>query len=525
MRTSHLIGLLIASTAVLFGAVTPAYAVPVRSLGGVVSNTGYYRLSAQSDGKGNFTPGSAVTVDSYLFQCRTAGSQACSTQHNSDAVLVSKWQDNLTVPNLNDTTKQVTHTFNTLPYGTCGRIQYDQGIVGVSGAIGGWVYDFGRDCPSASPTPSPTTCQAQQPVNTQFRLSGNGPWYSGNEVSNQNLRAGQRLDVNCFAKNGTALLEGGVITVQTPSGQNYRAANAAELRNFAANEVGRYTFTCSSTTINNCTDTDSLTVNVTGSAAPTPQPSPRPTPSPSVRPTPSPSPTTHSSSCLDLDVIDGQNARVPAKVKFRASGSDNLGQIQGYRFYFGDGNRTESSSNEVTHEYTSSGSFTARVEVKDSRGNYVTGNNCDTNVIVRKAEIESHKFGCADVFISADNNAKAPSLVKFTVTGFDNKGGVQGYKLDFGNGVVKEGQGSTFEQRYAQAGTYPVKAYIKNSQGEWVGGADSCQRSIVIASSQPLTRQPSTGTPTFLPLLGAGSGILGAVIEVARRRRFGQPGG
>lgn len=520
MRKLHLFAVLL-SLAFFASATQAAYAVPVRTYGGVSSNEGFYKLKSENGGNGNLNPGSSVTVDSYLFQCKSAGTAACSTEHNSDATLVQKWQNILTVPTLNQSTSQVNHEFKNLPYGACGRVQYDQGVVGINGAIGGWVYNFGKDCTDAPTQTSGQTCSAQQPLNTQFRMSGSNSWVSGGDLQSSNVRAGQQIDANCFAKNGSSLLENGVINVQTPSGQSYRAASAPELRNFTVSEVGRYTFTCVSTTQNNCSDTDTFAVQVTGSATPAPSlsPSPRPTPSPTPRPTPSPSPTVpHQVSCNDLTILEGNNNTVPAKVKFRASGSDNKGAIQGYRFYFGDGNRVDSSSNEVTHEYTSSGTFTARVDVKDSLGNYVTSNSCEETVTVKSSSIESHKYACSDLFISADNGAKAPSLVKFTVTGYDNKGSIQGYKLDFGNGVVKESDGRTFEQRYDQAGTYPVKAYIKNSKGEWVGANESCQRSIVVGSSTPLTQQPSTGTPTALPLLGLGSGAAGLVLEAARRK-------
>lgn len=496
-----------------------AYAVPVRTYGGVNSKSGFYKLKSENGGNGNLTPGSTVTVDSYLFQCKSSGTDACSTQHNVDAVLVQKWQNNLTVPNLNGVSPQVSHSYGNLPFGMCGRVQYDQGVVGVDGAIGGWVYDFGQDCPETTTTLAQNlTCSSQRQINTQFRPSGNGAWVSGADMSDASLRTGQQVDVNCFAKTGAALLAGGVIDVKSPDGQKTRVSNTAELRNFALTQTGRYTFTCSSTAIDNCADTDTFTVRAVN-ASPTPSPSPRSTPTP--RPTPQPSPTpgvSHRSTCDKLDVVEGNDANVPAKVKLKAFGSDNKGAIQAYRFYFGDGTRLETTNQEVTHEYTSSGKFTARVDIKDSLGNYVGSDACEAEVRVKSSSVESHKYGCSDLFISADNGAKAPSLVKFTITGYDNKGNLQGYKLDFGNGVVKESDGRTFEQRYDRSSTYPIKAYVKNSSGEWIGGNDSCQRSIVIGSSTPLQHQPSTGTPTALPLFGLGSGVAGVMLEVARRK-------
>jgi hypothetical protein len=205
-------------------------------------------------------------------------------------------------------------------------------------------------------------------------------------------------------------------------------------------------------------------------------------------------------------------------VTLRARGSDNLGSIQRYRFYFGDGQFTETESAEVTHEYTSSGSFFARVDVKDSRGNYRSSSACETTISVKSSSIESHKAACSNVFITADNNGKAPSLVKFEVTGYDNKGSIQGYKLDFGNGVVKESTGRTFEQRYERTGSYLVRAYMKDSTGEYLGGSESCDHLLVIGSNQPLTRQPSTGMPTAVPIFGVLSGSFGIALLYIRSR-------
>jgi hypothetical protein len=122
------------------------------------------------------------------------------------------------------------------------------------------------------------------------------------------------------------------------------------------------------------------------------------------------------------------------------------------------------------------------------------------------------------MFVTANNGGRAPSTVKFTVTGYDNKGSVSQYKLDFGNGVVKESEGQTFEQLYDKSGTYVVRGYIKNSKGEWVTN-DTCKRTMTIGSTQPLVVQPSTGTPTFLPILGISSGAIGMGLELLRRRR------
>lgn len=249
-----------------------------------------------------------------------------------------------------------------------------------------------------------------------------------------------------------------------------------------------------------------------------PAPSPSPNPTPSVRPSPSPSPTpTHRSRCEDLTVAGGQNSQVPAKVTLRAHATDNQGEIQRYKFYFGDGKVEESSSPEIQHTYESSGSFVARVDAKDSQGKWITGNSCEATVRVTSSPVETQRSGCSDVFITTTNNAPAPTNVQFKVTGYDNKGELQQYKLDFGNGVTKESTGQTFEQYYERAGTYTIKGHIKDSQGNWKGGENGCQKTLYV-TTKPLTSQPKTGTPTLFSIIGVTSSLGGIALHALKRK-------
>lgn len=361
------------------------------------------------------------------------------------------------------------------------------------------------------------SCADQEPVNTQFRFGdSNGDWVDGTFLSSQNLYTGTQIDVNCFSKNGYAQLSGGVVDVTYPDGNTKRVSNRPQIDDFTVSQSGTYSFRCSSTTINNCSNTDSVTVRRLASPSPSIRPTPTPSPAP-ADPSPTPKTTPHKSACEELDVVGGNNSLVPAKVTLRARGSDNKGNIQRYKFYFGDGEQEETDNVEIQHTYESSGTFIARVDVKDSQGNWKTDNSCEATVKVKASSVESHKAGCSDIFIHADNNAKAPSNVEFKVTGYDNKGGIQKYKLDFGNDVVKESDGQNFEQRYEKAGTYTVRAYIKDSEGNWRGGEDSCKRNVYI-NTKPLSKQPETGTPTSLTLLGITSGVAGVGLRLAKKK-------
>jgi hypothetical protein len=217
------------------------------------------------------------------------------------------------------------------------------------------------------------------------------------------------------------------------------------------------------------------------------------------------------SSCTQLEITSGQDAIVPGTIKFRATGTDNKGAISRYRYYFGDGQQAESDAREIEHRYEVSGNFVAKVDIKDSVGNWKSSSACEASVRILPSTVESHRSGCSDLFILEGNDTEAPSTAKFRVTGYDNKGNLQQFKLDFGNGVVKENSGEYFEQRYDQPGTYTIKGFVKDSQGNWKGGDSSCQRTLYI-KTKPLTSQPKTGTPTNLTVLAVTSGFIGLVM-------------
>lgn len=361
---------------------------------------------------------------------------------------------------------------------------------------------YSGDCQNNDPAPS---CSAYEPVNTQFRESGTFPWYAGSEFTN--LEVNNRVDVNCFAQNGTSLLPGARIVVTRPDGST-QSFNQPELRNYQLVQAGQYSVRCESTTIPNCTDTDRISVQSTAA-----------TPTPVASPAPSPTPEPHTSSCDDLDVVGGNNSLVPAKVTLRARGSDSGSGIQEYKFYFGDGDRVETDDPEVQHTYESSGTFTARVDVKDSQGNWKTSDACEARVTVKPSSIESHKSECSDVFISTDNGAMAPATVTFDINGYDNKGDIQAYRVKTGTGRTLEETDDKLEYLYQEAGTYTIQAYIKDSQGDWVGGDDGCERTLYI-TTEPLTTQPDTGTPTWFTLGGLLTGGAGLSLQLAKRKLF-----
>lgn len=352
---------------------------------------------------------------------------------------------------------------------------------------------YSGDCQNNPPPQNPpstdtNTCAAWMPVNTQMRVSGESSWVSGGEISNRNLKTGSKIDVNCFAKNGSTLLKDANIIARRPNGTEERVSTTGELRNFSLDQNGGYQFICRSTSLSSCEDSDSMFVYAQNPAI-----------------------------CSGLSIVSGQDQTVPSTVRFRASGTDPAGNISEYRFHFGDGAYQQTTSTEIEHRYESSGSFAVRAYIKDARGQWITSDSCTNTVNVKPSNIESHRSDCSDLFITEGQDQQAPVTAKFNVTGFDNKGSLQQYKIDFGQGVVKEQSGSQFEQRFDQAGTYTIKAYVKDSKGEWKGGSGNCQRNLYVRTT-PLTTQPKTGTPTDFTIFAITSGFIGSVMVLGRKK-------
>lgn len=127
--------------------------------------------------------------------------------------------------------------------------------------------------PSSSSSESGTNnsqCGDQVPVNTQFRSSGNGSWISGADMTTANYQVGQSIDVNCFAKNGTASLTGGYIMMTDPSGATTQVSSSPSFSNYKVTTAGQYTFTCKSTTLTTCSDADSFTIAASSGVTTTP---------------------------------------------------------------------------------------------------------------------------------------------------------------------------------------------------------------------------------------------------------------
>lgn len=256
----------------------------------------------------------------------------------------------------------------------------------------------------------------------------------------------------------------------------------------------------------------------------TPTPTVPATQTPTVTPTvtvpftPTATPTPASaSSCDELQIVSGNNAFLPAAVGFRVKATDSAGPVQMYRMYFGDGQQEERSTPDFSHRYDVSGTFTARAEIRDATGTWKLMKSCEAQVTVKSLPIEPWRAECANVFITEGNNTQAPATVKFTVSGFDTKGAIRTYRMDFGNGETADNTTGIFEKRYDKAGTYVVHGYVYDTKDNWRTNENSCRQTVIVTTA-PITSQPDTGVPTAYAVTALSSGLAGVVLLRMRNR-------
>lgn len=115
---------------------------------------------------------------------------------------------------------------------------------------------------------STATCNENQ-VNVQFRVwtGEDKPWIDGKDMK---LKVGEFVDVNCFAKTGTALLQNPQMTASVTYNNKTEAVtlpnpNSAEVRKLAITKPGVYAFSCKNTS-NTCSNSDQFTVAATSTA-------------------------------------------------------------------------------------------------------------------------------------------------------------------------------------------------------------------------------------------------------------------
>jgi hypothetical protein len=254
--------------------------VSIRSDGGVYDGYGEAWLSSNRVGEwqGDYADNDWVDGEWAVFHCARAGTAACATNLTPlEAKKVEGGSYRIRAAPSGERTYLGKHVF-TVP--KCGRVQYDIGTT-KEGTVGGWVHNYGQDCDEVKPVSSRLKyrerlqarlnraheranakiygtsrdiCREWAPINTEFRMhtGQDTHWMSGSAMS---VEKGDRIDVNCFAKNGTALLPNAEMVIMTPS-QKW-VHQGAELRNYVVGEKGKHTFMCRAPDISvTCSDKD-----------------------------------------------------------------------------------------------------------------------------------------------------------------------------------------------------------------------------------------------------------------------------
>jgi plastocyanin len=231
--------------------------------------------------------------------------------------------------------------------------------------------------------------------------------------------------------------------------------------------------------------------------------------------TASPSAVPQSDLCVLLRITEGDGALAPQKVGLETVVRDEKA-VKGYKYHFGDGEIVEGGKT-IAHEYKTGGTYSAYVEVKDAKGKWQTSGTCAQTVTLKQPPLVSNQVACGEVVITAGNETVAPAQVTLRVNGTGDLNKVTMYKVDFGQGTVKESSERTFSMTYSTPGTYEIKGYVRDNLGLMYGGTEACVKTIKVLAAQPLTVQPDTGVPTSV---WVGIGILVAAALLLRKLAY-----
>lgn len=227
--------------------------------------------------------------------------------------------------------------------------------------------------------------------------------------------------------------------------------------------------------------------------------SPTYTASPSATtPTATPAPVT-GLTCESLEILEKIGGYTPATFRFRTTVS-NPDQVAEYRYDYGNG-ISETGDAETSYRYMTAGTYAARVTLIDQQGREVTSSDCQVEVQLEAVPLLAHRSSCDSLSVPGSQKSQsAPAAVTFTLTGSDNKGGLQGFRVEYGDGTDDEqATGSaTFTHTYTEAGTYKAIGYVQDSQGAWKTNNPSCQQTITVTSTKVMEVQPETGPNPFL---------------------------
>ena len=197
--------------------------------------------------------------------------------------------------------------------------------------------------------------------------------------------------------------------------------------------------------------------------------------------------------------VSASRGTVPFEVTFDASGTTTPEgtAIEAYEWAFGDNQRA--SGVEVTHIYTSTGRFTARLTVTNDRGATDTES---VEITVRPNE------GPQAAFSVSPRAPLTNESITFDASGSTDAAGLRAqtivdYQWDFGDGAQSTGRVVT--HRYADDGDYEVKLSLTDHSN----ARTSLTKTITVQNRAPeasITANPESGSaPLTVDFSGADS--------------------
>lgn len=207
-------------------------------------------------------------------------------------------------------------------------------------------------------------------------------------------------------------------------------------------------------------------------------------------------------------------ADIGVSIAFSASASDPDGDVITYTFNFGDGSApVQQTTGSASHAYTSAGTHTASVTVKDAT--HPESAPLTTAVTITTPGGGAPTNHAPDVSsltadpVSGPGSAATPLNVHFTAVASDPDGDAFKYIFDFGDGLGTQSASGTVSHAYSAAGTYTASVQAIDAKN-LAGSIKSVTITVTaIANRAPtaaLTVSPASGeTPLTIDVNAAAS--------------------
>ncbi|MEM9935524.1 MAG: PKD domain-containing protein, partial [Bacteroidota bacterium] len=176
----------------------------------------------------------------------------------------------------------------------------------------------------------------------------------------------------------------------------------------------------------------------------------------------------------------------PLTVNFTSIATDSDGTIASYAWNFGDG--SSQTGQNVSHTYTSAGTYVARVTAEDNDGATAS---CELTIIISSGPNSPPSLSC----LADKTQGKEPLTVNFSSDASDVDGTIASYQWNFGDGNTnsQEDPSHTFES----AGVYNVRLVVLDNEGD----SAVCTNTITVNENQcPLAVIQSSASAGQAPL-------------------------